>query len=152
MGETFTATIRLGGKTATGIPVPAQVVERLGTGRRPAVRVTINEGYSYRSTVATMGGEFMLPLSAEHRGGAAVGAGDQVDVRLELDTEPREVTVPADVAEALDGEPEARRFFDDLSYSRKLAYILPIEQAKTPGTRQRRIDKAVTMLREQRIR
>jgi hypothetical protein len=150
--ETFRATIRLGGKTATGIPVPAEVVERLGTGRRPPVRVTIGDGYSYRSTVATMGGEFMLPLSAEHRAGAAVAAGDQVDVRLELDTEPREVTVPADVAAALDAEPDARSSFDDLSYSRKLAHILPIEQAKTSETRQRRIDKAVATLRGQRTR
>ena len=68
----FHAEVLLGGKTATGIRVPPEVVEALGASKRPAVSVTIN-GYTYRSTVAVMGGEFMLPLSAEHRGGAGVG-------------------------------------------------------------------------------
>jgi hypothetical protein len=97
----FHATIELGGKTATGIEVPAEVVAALGSGKRPPVRVTINE-YTYRSTVASMGGRFMLPVSAEVRGSAGISAGEEVDVDIELDTEPREVTVPPDFAGALD--------------------------------------------------
>src|SRR5262245_6595012 len=145
----FSATILLGGKTATGLEVPAEVVDGLGTGKRPPVRVTIN-GYTYRSTVAVMGGQFMLPVSAEVREGAGIAAGDQVDVDVELDTEPREVTVPPDLAEALDGVPEARRTFDKLSYSNKRRIVGPIEEAKSAETRQRRIAKAVGTLREGR--
>ena len=146
-GATFRATVRLHGRTATGIPVPAEVVERLGPSRRPAVRVTLN-GYTYRSSVASMGGEFLLPVSAEHRAGAGVAAGDDVDVHLELDTEPREVAVPADLAQALDAEPEARQAFDRLPYSHRQRHVLAVEGAKTAPTRQRRIEKAVQMLRE----
>lgn len=145
----FQATIQLNGKTATGIPVPAEVVEALGSGKRPPVRVTMN-GYSYRSSVAPMGGEYMVSLSAEHRQGAGVAAGDTVEVDLELDTAPREVNVPLDLAEALERDGEARRVFEGLSYSHKLQHVLPIEQAKTAETRQRRIEKAISMLREGR--
>ncbi len=145
----FRATIQLGGKTATGIRVPAEVVAALGPSKRPAVRVTI-KGYTYRSSVASLGGEFMLPVSAEVREHAGVAAGDEVDVDIELDTEPREVAVPPDFAEALDRDADARRHFDGLSYSHKLRHVVSIEQAKTAETRQRRIDKAVSMLREGR--
>ena len=145
----FHSVIRLGGKTATGIPVPEEVVEGLGRGKRPPVRVTIN-GYTYRTTVAVRGGEFMLPISAENREGAGVAAGDEVDVDVELDAEPREVSVPQDFAEALDRDAEARRFFEGLSYSNKQRYVLPIEQAKAAETRRRRIAKAVSELREGR--
>jgi uncharacterized protein DUF1905/bacteriocin resistance YdeI/OmpD-like protein len=142
----FRSVVRLGGKTATGIPVPEEVVEGLGRGKRPPVRATIG-GHAYRSTVAPVGGEFMLPLSAENREGAGVVAGDEVDVDIELDLEPREVKVPPDLAEALDGDPDLRRSFDSLSYSRKQRLVLPIEGAKTDETRQRRIDKALDELR-----
>ncbi|MGH9252444.1 MAG: YdeI/OmpD-associated family protein [Acidimicrobiales bacterium] len=145
----FRATIRLGGKTATGIQVPAEIMESLGSSRRPPVRVTIN-GHTYRSTVAVMGGQFMLPVSAEQRTNAGVAAGDEVDVDIELDTEPREVTVPPDLAEALDGDADAKRFFDGLSYSHKRRHVLAVEDAKTAETRQRRVAKAVSMLREGR--
>ena len=145
----FHSKVELGGKTATGIQVPADVVSSLGSSKRPAVRVTIN-GYTYRSTIAPMGGVYMLPLSAENRTAAGVAAGDEVDVDIELDTEPREVTVPPDFAEAMDADAEVRRYFDGLSYSHKLQHVLAIEGAKTPETRQRRIEKAVSMLREGR--
>ena len=143
----FSTTVLLGGKTATGIRVPAQVVGLLGAGRRPAVRVTVGR-HTYRSTVAAMGGEFMVPLSAENRSRAGVAAGDDVDVRLELDTEPREVAVPDDLAAALDAEPAARACFDALSYSRRRWYVLGVEEARTAATRQRRIAKAVGQLAE----
>jgi antitoxin component of MazEF toxin-antitoxin module len=146
----FRATIELGGKTATGIRVPAEVVESLGAGKRPAVRVVIN-GYSYRSTVAPMSGVFMLPVSAEVRAQAGVSAGDEVDVEIERDTAPREVHVPADFAAALGQDAEAERFFETLSYSNKQRFVLSIEGAKTGETRQRRIAKAVSMLHEGHI-
>jgi hypothetical protein len=143
----FHSTVLLGGKTATGIPVPSEVVEGLGPSKRPAVRVTIR-GYTYRSTVTPLGGQFMLPLSAENRQGAGVAAGDAVEVDLELDTAPREVTVPPDFAAALDRDPKARQFFEGLSFSHKQRHVLAIDQAKTAETRQRRIEKAVSMLHE----
>ncbi len=146
----FQPTIQQSGKTATGIRVPDQVVEALGEGKRPAVRVTIN-GHTYRSTVAVMGGAYMVALSAENRAAAGVAAGDEVDVDLEPDVEPREVRVPADLDEALSRDPDARRFFDSLSYSNKLRHVLSIEGAKTAETRQRRIAKAVEALREGRV-
>ena len=145
----FQATIELGGKTATGIRVPAEVVSGLGKGKQPAVRVTFN-GHTYRTTVAVRGGQFLIPVSAQQRESAGVAAGDQVDVDIELDTEPREVALPPDFADALAAEADARRFFDTLSYSQKQWYVQPIEGAKTAETRQRRITKAVTMLREGR--
>ena len=147
----FRTTIQQSGKTATGIQVPDEVVEALGSGRRPAVKVTIN-GYTYRNTVAVMGGVYMVGVSAEHRAGAGVAGGDEVDVDVELDTAPREVTVPADFAAALDAEPNARRTFDGLSYSNKSWHVLQIEGAKTDETRQRRIAKSVDTLKEGRAR
>ena len=146
----FRVIIELSGKSATGISVPAEIVEKLGSGKRPPVRVTIN-GYTYRSTVAPMGGKFMLPVSAEVRQSANVAAGDEVDVDIEPDTQPREVTVPPDFMEALEGDADARRFFDGLSYSNKQRIVLSIEGAKTAETRLRRIDKAMSDLREGRI-
>lgn len=146
----FRATIQLNGKTATGIHVPDEVVAGLGAGKRPAVYVAIN-GYTYRSTVAPMGGDYMLPVSAEVRESAGVAAGDEVDVDVELDVSPREVNVPQDFTEALDGDAEAKRFFDGLSYSNKRRFVLSIEEAKTPETRQRRIAKAIGTLHEGRI-
>ena len=137
------------GKTAAGMEIPADVVEALGAGRKPPVRVTIN-GHTYRSTVASMGGSFWIGVSNDNRAKAGVAAGQEVDVDLELDTEPREVTVPPDLRAALDGDPAAARFFDGLSYSNRLRHVLSIEDARTPETRQRRIDKAVASLAEGR--
>jgi hypothetical protein len=146
---TFRATLLQGGKTATGIRVPEEVVAALGTSKRLAVRATI-AGYTYRSSVAPMRGNFMLSVSAAVRENAGVAGGDELDVTLELDTEPREVTVPPDFADALDRDAEARRSFDSLSYSHKLRWVLSIEGAKAAETRQRRIARAVSTLREGR--
>jgi Bacteriocin-protection, YdeI or OmpD-Associated/Domain of unknown function (DUF1905) len=142
----FHGRVELNGKTATGIEVPADVVTGLGAGRRPAVRATIN-GFTYRTSVGTMGGRFLLPVSAQIRAGAGVAAGDEVDVDLEPDTEPRIVTVPADLAAALDADPAAQRAFAGLSYSQQLRYVQPVEDAKTAETRQRRIGKVLSGLR-----
>jgi hypothetical protein len=142
----FRATIQLGGKTATGIEVPEEIVAALGSSRRPAVRATIS-GYTYRTSVAVMRGRFMLPISAAVREAASVAAGDEVDVELELDTEPRVVEVPPDLAEALGRDDDASRVFERLPYSHKQRHVLAIEGAKTDETRQRRIAKAVEALR-----
>jgi Bacteriocin-protection, YdeI or OmpD-Associated/Domain of unknown function (DUF1905) len=146
----FRAIIQLSGKTATGIQVPAEIVAHLGSSKRPPVHVTIND-HTYRSTVGTMGGVFMLPISAENRMLAHVSAGDEVEVEVEPDTQPREVSVPPDFLEALDRDADARRFFDGLSSSNKQRVVLSIEGAKTAETRMRRITKAVETLREGRI-
>jgi uncharacterized protein YdeI (YjbR/CyaY-like superfamily) len=113
--------------------------------------VTIN-GYSYRSTVASLGGKSMVGLSAEHRAGAGVAGGDEVEVDLELDTAPREVTVPADLAAALDAEPAARATFDGLSYSNRSWHVLQVTGAKTEETRRRRVTRSVEALRQGRPR
>jgi hypothetical protein len=145
----FHATIEQGGKTATGIVVPEEIVAALGAGRRPPVRVTIN-GHTYRSSVASMGGRFLVGVSAEVRRHAGVAGGDEVDVDIEVDTEPREVAVPPDfaaaLATALAADANARRAFDGLSYSARLRHVLAIDGAKTDDTRQRRIAKAVATL------
>ncbi len=148
-GMRFQAEVQLAGKTATGIVVPPEVVAGLGSGKRPPVRVTIG-GHTYRSTIAPRGDVFKLGISAENRELAGVAAGDEVDVEIELDTEPREVTVPADFATALDRDAPAKRFFEGLSYSQKQWFVLGIEEAKTAETRGRRIGKAVERLREGR--
>jgi hypothetical protein len=147
----FRTTILQTGITAAGIEVPAEVVESLAKGKRPPVRVTIN-GYTYRSTVAVMGGVFMLGVSADVRAAAGVAGGEEVDVEVELDTEKREVTVPPDLAAALDALPDARRTFDGLSYSNKSWHVLQVEGAKTAETRQRRIEKSTEALGEGRVR
>lgn len=141
----FRSTVTLGGKTATGIEVPESVVSGLGKGKRPPVRVTLR-GYTYRTTVAPMGGSYWIPLSAEHRGAAGVAAGDEVDIDIEVDDQPRTVEVPADLAAALDRDPAVRRAFDALSYSNQQRYVLSVQGAKTDETRRRRIEKAVTEL------
>lgn len=146
----FRAVLLQSGKTATGLEVPEEVVTALNSGKRPAVSVTLN-GYTYRTTVAPMGGVFMIPVSAEIRANSGVKAGDDLEVTIELDTAPREVIVPEDFAAALAAEPEARAFFEKLSYSHKRRHVLSIEEAKTAETRQRRIEKAVAMLREGKV-
>lgn len=140
-------TIVQGSGNTTGIEVPPEVVEALGAGKRPPVTVTLN-GYTYRSSIASMGGKFMISLSADNRARAGVSGGDELDVDIELDTAPREVQVPPDFSAALDAEPAARATFDKLSYSNKSWHVLQVEGAKTDETRQRRIAKSVATLKE----
>ena len=147
----FRATVEQSGKTATGIEVPSTVVEGLGAGKRPAVRVTIS-GHTYRSTVASMDGRSMVGISAENRAAAGVAGGDVIDVDIELDTAPREVDVPPDLAAALKKDPKARKTFDALSYSNKNWHVQSIAGAKSEETRARRVAKSVAALREGRPR
>lgn len=143
----FHATLQLHGKTATGIEVPDDVVADLGSGKRPAVRATIAR-YQYRTTVAVMGGKFMMPVSADVRAAAGIAAGDEVDVTLERDREPRTVQVPADLAATLAGQPELKAAFDSLSFSHQREHVDAINSAKKPETRQRRMAKALAMLHD----
>ncbi|UWD78882.1 YdeI/OmpD-associated family protein [Curtobacterium flaccumfaciens] len=142
----FTTTVLQARKTATGLPVPESVIEALGSGKRPAVVVTINRGYTYRSTVGVMDEQFLVPLSAAHREAAGIAAGDTVEVALEVDTLPRTVDLTEDLAAALQ-EAGVRAAFDALSNSRQRALADPVTQAKAPETRARRIEKAVESLR-----
>jgi antitoxin component of MazEF toxin-antitoxin module len=143
----FHTTILKSGETATGFRVPEDVVEALGAGRRPKVRVTIN-GFTYRTSIATVDGSPMVGVSAENRAGAGVQGGDEVDVDIEVDTAPREVRVPRELAEALDAEPAARATFDALSYSNKSWHAIQIESAKTDETRRRRLEKSIEALKQ----
>jgi hypothetical protein len=145
------ALLEQSGKTAVGFSVPEDVVLALGKGKRPPVNVTIN-GYTYRSTVAPMGGGYMVGVSAENRAAAGVAGGETHDIELTLDTAPREVELPGDFAAALAGDPEARQTFDGLSLSNKGYHVSLIEGAKTDETRQRRIEKSITTLHEGRPR
>lgn len=131
----------------TGINVPEEIVEKLGAGKKPAVNVTVN-GFTYRNTIAVMGGKFMISVSADIRNKAGIKGGDKVTVELEVNTQPRVVTLPPDFKEILDKNPKAKTFFETLSYSNKQKYVLPIDQAKTDETRQRRIEKAINDLNE----
>lgn len=122
---------------ADGIQLPAEAVEALDAGRRPPVRVTIGER-TYRSRIAVRGGGYRVPLRA---------AGDEVDVAIELDRDPRVVVVPSDLAAALEAAPDALHYFESLSYRRQRWFVLNVENARTPETRARRIVNAVTKLR-----
>jgi len=139
----FRTTIVQSGKTTTGIEVPPAIVEALGGGKRPAVKVTINSA-TYRSSVAGMGGKSMISLSAENRALTGVAGGDEVDVEVELDSEKREVEVPPALAQ----DAAAKRFFESISYSKQRWFTLQVADAKSDETRQRRIDKVVGMLRD----
>jgi hypothetical protein len=146
MDVTFTTHVEQAeGKNATGLPVPADVVAALGKSKRPKVKVTVN-GYTYRSTVTPAGDVFMLPLAQEHRAAAGVKAGDTVEVRLELDTEPRTVEVPDELAAALAAKAGARDAFDALAPSARKEHVRQVETAKAQETRERRIAKIVAGL------
>jgi hypothetical protein len=138
----FRTTVELGGKTATGLVVPGDVVTALGGGNRPPVTITV-AGHTYRTMIATMGGRFLVPLSAANRQAAGVAAGDEVDVSIELDTAPREVEVPDDLASALGAEPTARQFFEGLSFTHRKEWVRWVTEAKRAETRAQRIARTV---------
>ena len=142
----FRATLETNGRTATGIEVPTSVVDALAAGKRPPVRVTLHE-HTYRTTVARMGGRFLVPVSAEVRKAAGVIAGDELDVGIELDDAPRTVDVPADLAAALAEAPGAAQAWETLAYTHRKEWARSVEDAKKPETRARRIAAAVDALR-----
>jgi hypothetical protein len=140
---TFETTLTSNGNN-TGIPVPQQAIEQLGRGNRPPVLVTVN-GYEYRSTVAVMGGRHLIGVSAAVRAVTGLKGGDPISVTLKVADSPREVDVPADFAAAMEARLQARPFFDGLPNSPQRYHVDTINAAKTPETRQRRIDKAVAL-------
>lgn len=140
----YRTTMHLTGRN-TGIPVPPEVLEELGGGKRPAVAVTVN-GYRYLSTVGSMGGRALIPFSAERRTESGIAGGDDLTVSLELDDQPREAAVPDDLALALE-RAGVREAFDALAPSRRKAHVTAVEGAKAPETRSRRIAAVVDALR-----
>ncbi|QYF73462.1 YdeI/OmpD-associated family protein [Cryobacterium sp. PAMC25264] len=142
----FRTVIEQSGATATGIPVPDDVVASLGPGKRHAITVTVN-GHSYRSSVAPYRGKYMIALSADNRDKAGVVGGDEVEVTIELDDQPRTVEEPAALTAALAADPAARTAFDGLSYSNQRRHVLAIDGAKTEATRQRSLDAVLSELR-----
>jgi hypothetical protein len=142
----FRAKVLLAGKTATGVEVPAKVVDALGSTKRPLVSVTIN-GYTYRSAIAPMGGVYMLGISEEVRNNARVKGGDTVDVDVVLDTKPREVEVPPELTKALAKDAKAKKYFESLSYSGKYRLAAPIANGKTAETRERNLAKTMRELK-----
>ena len=107
--------------------------------------MTLN-GFTYHTTVAAYGDIFMMPLSQERREAAGVKAGNTLEITLELDTEPRVVEMPADLADALAAAPGAREAFDRSSYSARKEFACQVESAKAQETRERRIAKIVDQL------
>jgi hypothetical protein len=142
----FRTTLVRGDGTTMGMIVPPEIVEQLGKGKRPPVKVTIN-GYTYRSSVAVMGGKFMVGVANEHRKPAKVENGGTVDVTLELDLEKREVTVPPELAKALSKDKAAKTAWDKLSYSHQRQHAEPIANAKAEDTKARRVAKTMEMLK-----
>ena len=140
----FETTMSLSGNN-TGIEVPPEVIEGLGAGRKPPVVVTVN-GFEYRSTVAVMGGRYLIPFSSDKRAATGIQGGDPIVVDLEVDTAPRTVEVPVDLAAAHDAAPGARAAWERLPPSHRKAHVTAVESAKAAETRQRRIAKAIEAL------
>ena len=141
---TFHTTILQTGKNTAGIQVPEEVMEKLGAGKQPLVRVTINK-YTYRSAVAVMGGKYMISFNPEHRKVAGVQGGDEANVTLELDLEPRTVEIPTDLRDALI-KANALDAFEKSAPSMKKEYVRQVKEAKAQETRERRITKIVEKL------
>ena len=143
---TFETTVTATGNN-TGIVVPPELIDRLGAGKRPPVIVKLN-GYEYRNTVGVMGGKHMVSISADVRKATGLKGGDAIRVTLTLAEGPREVSVPADLAAALAARKEAGAFFAKLSNSMQRYHVDNVNGAKTPETRQRRVEKAVSLFIE----
>ena len=140
---TFETTVAASGNN-TGIVVPDEVIGQLAAGKRPPVLVNVN-GYEYRNTVGVMGGRHMISISAAVRSATGLTGGDPIRVTLTIADTPHEVNVPADFAAALAADERAGAFFDKLSNSMQRHHVDNINAAKSAGTRQRRIDKAIAL-------
>ena len=143
---TFRTTLWASGGNNVGIVVPEDVVLGFGRGKRVPVVVTIDGGYTYRSTIASMGGRFLLSFNAETRAATGRGAGDEIEVALAVDDATRVVEVPAALAEALHRDPSAAEAWARLSYSHQRAHVLAVEGAKSAETRDRRVQKVLAEL------
>lgn len=144
MKVTYNTTLKMSGNN-TGIEVPPEVIAKLGSSKKPAVVVTV-AGYTYRNTVAVMGGKFMISFSKAHREASGLKGGESIEVTLELDEQPRTVTLPDDLAAALAKKAGARAAFDASSPSKRKEFVRQVEDAKTQETRDRRIAGIVDKL------
>ena len=142
---TFHTTLISGGGNTTGIEIPEEVVLGFGRGKRVPVVVTVN-GYEFRNTIAFMGGQYLVGVSAAHRAASGLKAGDDIEVTLEVDDAPRVVEVPPELAEALAADPVAAAAWQKLSYSHQRRHAEPIVEAKSPETKARRVEKTVAAL------
>jgi hypothetical protein len=142
----FTTALERTGKTTTGLRVPDEVIEALGQGKRPRVVVTLDDRYTFRTTVGPHAGSPVVSVSAAVRDEAGVTGGDILDVELVADTEPREVEVPDDLAERLAADGDARRWFEGLTDSQRRGFVTSITSAKQADTRARRVEKAMAAL------
>jgi len=140
---TFTTTLVQSGNNV-GIEVPEEIVLGFGAGKRVPVTITIN-GYSYGSTIAVMGGKYLVGVAAAHRAAAGVAGGEEHQVSIEHDTAPRTVELPRDLGAALT-DAGVRDRFDALSYSARKEHARAVEEAKQAETRQRRVAKIVEKL------
>lgn len=143
----FRTTLWAGGGNNVGIVVPEDVVLGLGRGKRVPVVVTIDGGYTYRSTIASMGGRYLISFNAQTRAATGRGAGDDVDVTLEVDDAPRTVEVPQALAAAFAQDEAAATAWASLSYSKQRGHAESVEGAKTEETRARRVQKVLDALR-----
>jgi hypothetical protein len=142
--STSFATVLFRDGNNTGIEVPEAAVAALGRGKRPAVLVEVN-GFRFRSTVAPMGGKFLIPFSAARREESGISGGDAVEVTLTVDVEPRTVEVPEDLRAALYAA-GATAAWDALSYSKRKEHARSVTEAKKPETRARRVETVVAKL------
>ena len=138
----FTTELEATGGKTTGFVVPDAVVDALGAGRRPKVAVTVN-GHTWRTSIAPMGGRYLVGASAAVRAAAGIAAGETHTVTVEVDDTPRTVEVPDELAAALAASPTAAAAWAALSYSQQRSHADPLAAAKAPETRARRV--AATM-------
>lgn len=141
----FTSQLTVVENDNAGIPVPEEIVTALGGGNHPKVSLTLN-GYTYRSSIAKMGDGFWIPASKARRAEGKLQVDEPYDIEIELDTAPREVKIPEELANHLATDPAAKSAWDAMSYSVQLRTVTPILNAKKPETRQRNVDKVIAQL------
>ncbi|MFC7527306.1 YdeI/OmpD-associated family protein [Actinoplanes sp. GCM10030250] len=147
----FRAELQRTGGNTTGFQVADEIVDGLGGGGRPKVLVRVN-GYEFRSSIARMGGDYWLGVSAERRAAAGIEGGEEYDVQVELDAAPRTIEVPDDLAVALAEEPAVKAFWDTMSFSNQRWHADQLTSAKTDETRARRLAKSLDLLRAGKAR
>ena len=140
---TFQTIIKGFGNNA-GIEVPEKAINDLDSGKKPPVNITIGN-YTYKSTVAVMGGKYMISLSKAHREASGLAAGDKIIVELELDASERTVSIPTELQVALNNE-KLDKVFSQLAYSKRKEFCRQVSDAKADDTRNRRIARILSQL------
>lgn len=141
----FTSSLWADENGNTGIVVPESVVDELGGGKHPKVVLTLNN-FTYRSSVARMGDQFLIPVSKARRAEGNLDVGVPYEIDIELDTAPREVELPEELAVHFESDAAAKATWEAMSYSNQLRMVTPINNAKKPETRQRNVDKVISQL------